>query len=92
MNQGRASAPADALVYPALLAFGVLDAAGYSVLAPVLPTIAAATRSGPAAIGLLVASFPLAMLAGFALAGVATRRTHRWVQKLGRHAATWWYS
>ncbi len=65
---------ASALAYPALLAFGVLDAAGYSILAPVLPTIATTTRSGPATIGLLVASFPVAMLAGFALAGAAVRR------------------
>jgi MFS family permease len=74
-DSGAASQPlASALAYPALLAFGALDAAGYSLLAPVLPTIAAATRSGPALIGLLAASFPVAMLAGFALAGLAVRR------------------
>jgi MFS family permease len=74
-DSGAASQPrASALAYPALLAFGVLDAAGYSLLAPVLPTIAAATRSGPALIGLLAASFPVAMLAGFALAGLAVPR------------------
>jgi MFS family permease len=79
MTSGAGEVPrpqpqASTLAYPALLVLGALDAAGYSVLTPVLPTIAAATHSGPAVIGLLVvASFPLAMLTGFALAGIAVR-------------------
>jgi MFS family permease len=60
--------------YPLLLALGALDAAGYSVIVPVAPAIADATGSGPAVIGLLVASFPAGMVAGFALAGWAVRR------------------
>lgn len=58
----------------ALLGLGVLDAAGYSVIVPVTPAIAAATGAGPALIGALVASFPAAMLVGYALAGAAIRR------------------
>ena len=38
------------------------------------PAIADATGAGPATIGLLVASFPAGMVAGFALAGWAIRR------------------
>jgi MFS family permease len=44
------------------------------VIVPVAPAIANATGSGPATIGLLVASFPAGMVAGFALAGWLVRR------------------
>lgn len=60
--------------YPILLALGALDAAGYSIIAPISPQIAGATGVGPGMIGLLVATFPLAMVAGFALAGRAVER------------------
>ena len=60
--------------YPLLLALGALDATGYSVIVPVAPAISDATGAGPATIGLLVASFPAGMVAGFALAGVVVRR------------------
>jgi len=60
--------------YPLLLALGALDATGYSVIVPVAPAISDATGAGPATIGLLVASFPSGMVAGFALAGWAVRR------------------
>lgn len=63
-----------AAAYPLLLALGALDATGYSVIVPVAPAIAEATGAGPATIGLLVASFPAGMVAGFALAGWAVRR------------------
>jgi MFS family permease len=63
-----------AAAYPLLLALGALDATGYSVIVPVAPAIADATGAGPATIGLLVASFPAGMVAGFALAGRAIRR------------------
>jgi hypothetical protein len=53
--------------YPLLLALGALDAAGYSVIVPVAPTIADQTGAGPTVIGLLVASFAAGMVAGFAL-------------------------
>src|SRR5829696_6807626 len=60
--------------YPLLLALGALDATGYSVIVPVAPAISDATGAGPATIGLLVASFPAGMVAGFALAGWLVRR------------------
>jgi MFS family permease len=60
----------------ALLGLGALDAAGYSVIVPVTPAIAAATGAGPALIGALVASFPAATLVGYALAGHGVRRRH----------------
>lgn len=66
----------DALPYLALLGLAAFDAAGYSLIAPVTPAIADATGAGPAAIGLLVATFPVGMLVGFALAGVGVQR-HR---------------
>jgi MFS family permease len=62
------------LPYLALLGLGVLDAAGYSVIVPVTPAIAASTGAGPALIGALVASFPAAMLLGYSLAGHGVRR------------------
>jgi MFS family permease len=69
--------PTRELAYPALLALGSLDAAGYSVITPVLPAIAARTGAGPALMGALVASFPAGMLVGFALAGTLVRRQRR---------------
>jgi MFS family permease len=63
-----------ATAYPLLLALGALDAAGYSVIVPVAPAIADATGAGPATIGLLVATFPAGMVAGFALSGWVVRR------------------
>jgi MFS family permease len=61
--------------YPLLLALGALDATGYSVIVPVAPAIADATGTGPATIGLLVASFPAGMVGGFAIAGWLVRRS-----------------
>jgi MFS family permease len=68
------AARGDVAAYPLLLALGALDATGYSVIVPVAPAIAQATGAGPATIGLLVASFPAGMVAGFALAGWLVRR------------------
>src|ERR671938_1714911 len=69
-----------AAAYPLLLALGALDATGYSVIVPVAPAIAGATGAGPATIGLLVAAFPAGMVAGFAVAGWAVRRSGpRWL-------------
>jgi MFS family permease len=69
-----ASARSAVAPYPLLLALGALDATGYSVIVPVAPAIADATGAGPATIGLLVASFPAGMVAGFWLAGWFVRR------------------
>ena len=60
--------------YPLLLALGALDATGYSIIVPVAPAISEQTGAGPAAIGMLVASFPAGMVAGFAVAGAVVRR------------------
>ena len=69
-----------AAAYPLLLGLGALDATGYSVIVPVAPAIADATGAGPATIGLLVASFPAGMVAGFAVAGWVVRRLDpRWL-------------
>jgi MFS family permease len=64
------------LAYAALLALAALDAAGYSVIAPVVPAIEADTGAGTATLGLLVAVFGLGQLVGFPLAGRALARTH----------------
>jgi MFS family permease len=60
--------------YVALLTLAVVDAAGYSVIAPVAPALARVSGAGPALIGALVASFPTGMVVGFALAGAAVKR------------------
>jgi MFS family permease len=58
--------------YPALLALGALDAAAYSVIAPILPEIAQRTGAGPTVLGVLVAAFPMGIVVGFPLAGRAS--------------------
>lgn len=62
------------MAYPVLLALGALDAAAYSVIAPVTPAIARSTDAGPAVIGALVASFPVGILIGFAVAAQGIKR------------------
>ncbi|MFI6549479.1 MFS transporter [Streptomyces prunicolor] len=61
-------------VYAVLLGLGVLDAAGYSLIAPVLPELAQRTEASVTVMGMLVATFPLGMVAGFALGGAVVRR------------------
>jgi MFS family permease len=60
--------------YVVLLTLGALDAAGYSIIAPVAPEISSATGAGPGLMGALVASFPLGIVGGFALAAVGIKR------------------
>jgi MFS family permease len=62
------------LAYAALLALGALDAAGYSVIAPIVPAIADETGAGPAVLGALVATFAVGMAAGFAVGGQGVQR------------------
>ena len=64
---------AQSLAYPVLLALSAVDAAGYSVIAPTLPTLAIRYDAGPAVIGALASTFPLAMMLGFAMAGRLVR-------------------
>src|SRR5712691_2341980 len=77
------SATRQRLTYPALLALGALDAAGYSVIAPVTPAIAHATGAGPVLIGALVASFPVGIMIGFAVAARGVKRGLSTVVLLG---------
>jgi MFS family permease len=64
------------VVYAVLLALGALDAAGYSIIAPVAPEIEEATGSGPAVIGALVASFAIGQALGYPLSGRGIERRH----------------
>lgn len=59
-----------------LLFLAAVDAAGYSVIAPVLPEIADRTGAQPAAMGALAAVFPLTMLPGLAWSGRSIRHGH----------------
>jgi MFS family permease len=64
-----------AIAYPLILGLSALDAAGYSVIAPVLPEIARETGAGPATIGALAGTFPLGIVVlGFPIGG-------RWIQR-----------
>jgi MFS family permease len=64
------------VAFLALLGLAALDAAGYSVIAPVVPEIARSTGAGPAVVGALVTSFAVGQLAGYPLAGRGIRRRH----------------
>jgi MFS family permease len=57
-----------------LLALAVVDSAGYSVITPVLPELARRSGEGPAVMGALAGTFPVAMLGGFVLAGGLVHR------------------
>src|ERR687887_12046 len=63
-----------AVAYVVLLVVSAVDAAGYSLIAPVGPAIAASTGVSPSIIGLLVATFPLGIMVGFIVAAVAVQR------------------
>jgi len=62
--------------FACLLGLAALDAAGYSVIAPVVPAIARRTDSGPALVGALVTIFAVGQLVGYPLAGRGIRRRH----------------
>jgi MFS family permease len=64
------------LPYAILLAVAALDAAGYSIIAPVVPAIADETGAGPGVIGALVGTFAVGQLLGFPLAGRGVQRRH----------------
>lgn len=53
--------------FAVLWLLALLDAAGYGLIAPVLPQVGELTGSGPVALGALVASFGVGVLAGFPL-------------------------
>jgi MFS family permease len=60
--------------YVVLLVISAVDAAGYSIIAPVGPAIARSTGVGPGMIGVLVATFPLGIMAGFVVAAAGVKR------------------
>jgi MFS family permease len=62
--------------YPILLGVAALDAAGYSIIAPVVPAIADDTGAGPGVMGALVGTFAVGQLLGFPLAGRGVQRLH----------------
>ena len=62
--------------YVVLLGVSGVDAAAYSVIAPIVPALAEETGTGPAAMGVLVAVFGIGMAIGFALAGRAVQARH----------------
>ena len=62
------------MAYVVLLALAVLDSAGYSMIAPVVPAIGDATGAGPGILGVLVAGFAVGQMAGYPLAGRAIQR------------------
>ncbi len=72
---GPTRSPSRSVAYPLILGLSALDAAGYSVIAPVLPEIARGSGAGPATIGALAATFPLGIIViGFPIGG-------RWIQR-----------
>ncbi|MDQ3890546.1 MAG: MFS transporter, partial [Actinomycetota bacterium] len=60
--------------YLALVALAALDAVGYGIVAPVVPTIADEAGVGPVVIGALVTCFGLGQLGGYPLAGGIVER------------------
>lgn len=62
------------LSYPLLLLLGATDAAGYSVIAPVIPDIARANHVGGGVTGILVACFGFGQFLGLGLGSVTMGR------------------
>jgi MFS family permease len=62
------------MAYLVLLALAVLDSAGYSMIAPVVPEIGDATGAGPGVLGVLVASFAVGQMVGYPLSGRTIQR------------------
>jgi MFS family permease len=60
--------------YLVLLTVGAVDAAGYSIIAPVIPAIARSTGAKPGMIGALVASFALGSVIASVLAAIGVKR------------------
>ena len=64
------------MAFLVLLALAALDAAGYSIIAPIVPEIGDATGAGPAVMGALVAAFAVGQIAGYPLAGRGVQWKH----------------
>jgi MFS family permease len=59
-----------------LFALAALDAAGYSIIAPVVPEIGDATGAGPGVMGALVACFAIGQIVGYPLSARLLQRVH----------------
>jgi MFS family permease len=64
------------LAFAVLFALAALDAAGYSIIAPVVPEIGDATGAGPGVMGALVASFAIGQMVGYPLSARLLQRVH----------------
>jgi MFS family permease len=64
------------LAFVVLFALAALDAAGYSIIAPVVPEIGDATGAGPGVMGALVACFAIGQLVGYPLSARLLQRVH----------------
>jgi MFS family permease len=62
------------MAYAVLIALAALDAAGYGMIAPVVPQIADETGTGAATLGVLVACFGLGQVVGYPPAGRLVQR------------------
>jgi MFS family permease len=71
------------LAYFVLLGLAALDAAGYSIIAPVVPQIGDQTGAGPGVMGALVACFAIGQALGYPLAGRGIQRRHAVAVLLG---------
>jgi MFS family permease len=70
----RAQQDGSTFAYVVLLTVGAVDAAGYSIIAPVTPAIARSTGAGPGLIGVMVASFALGSVVASVLAAGEVKR------------------
>ena len=61
--------------YVVLLTVGAVDAAGYSIIAPVIPAISRSTGAGPGLIGVVVASFAVGSVCASLLAAGEVKRS-----------------
>lgn len=64
------------MAFAVLFALAALDAAGYSIIAPVVPEIGDATGAGPAVMGALVACFAIGQMVGYPLSARLLQRVH----------------
>ena len=62
------------MAFAVLFALAALDAAGYSIIAPVVPEIGDATGAGPGVMGALVASFAIGQIVGYPLSARLLQR------------------
>ena len=62
------------MAFAVLFALAALDAAGYSIIAPVVPEIGDATGAGPGVMGALVACFAIGQIVGYPLSARLLQR------------------